>query len=1029
MKRTMLLIAMIAFAVMSNAQITFTINTQPCNANGIITANFTGMTTPLTVTWSMYGLTVTHTGVSTLSDQLTGWNGAQISLTVVDATPTTYYGFHAAAPPFTFTDTTSIAICPALGAVGLTITGGTAPFTYEWYTQGTSTTVLGTTNPISLASGAYDVKVTDANGCVWGTRIDSSAGYIYIPSAPAFNYPVSTTAANCTNGTASVGTILGGTPPYTYLWSNAATTSSISGLTMGSYYVTVTDANGCAVNNSAYVMQAVTINVNTTPTPATCLQSNGAITGFGSGGTPPYSYLWSNSATTQTQTGLPAGYLTLTVTDAHGCVGNGGGNILASTPITATNSVTASSCTASTGSGTLTVAGGTTPYTITWYTYPAQTGTTATGLPAGDYGFHITDNVGCVRDGTVHIPPVHIIACNFSETDATCTLSNGALAVFASGGTTPYTYLWSNSATTSSISGLGSGGYTVTVTDNSGCHVTKYAQVDVYSPVHVGISSTPASCIFNSDGSAHAVVWGGTSPYTYGWSNSSTSSTISGLHKGYYSVFVSDANGCTAHDQTYVGYNPSNNSCYCTITGTVYNDANQNCTQDVGELGLQNIQIHCSGQGYAYTDASGVYSFIVPTGSYTVSQTILGFYPLAPCQSNAIPVSVTASSGCVHTINFADTVTPIHDMHISTWDYNLPVPGNTYYQHVVISNDGTVTESAIQAGYLTDGQLPSPSFIPSTIFTGTGDYRDITSSTSPTMAPGATRPFLVHYPVPTNIPLGTNVVFEDSVAYVAPISNWLNDYSPWNNVNYFTTTTVSSYDPNFKEVSPKGTGPTGLIPYTDSVLEYMVHFQNTGTYQAQNVVVVDTLSSNLDWTTLRPIYRSAECATTIDENGVAKFTFNNINLPTATNDPITSNGMLTYTIKLKHALPVGTQIKNTASIYFDYNAPVQTNTTINTLSSATEVNTVAATENSSFTVFPNPANNIVYAVINSNGANANGYISICDLSGRVVMTKEISTAKGQQKVSVNVNTLSPGIYFVNLYNDSKVQTQKLVIMK
>ena len=961
-----------------------------------------------------------------MSDQLTGWTGAQLSVTVVDASSNTYYGYQVASPPFTISYSSTAAVCPALGTLTATVTGGTSPYSYQWYPQG-STTLLGTTNPINLAGGNYDNIVTDANGCKWGTTYDSLMG-AYVPNTPSFSYTLTSTDANCTNGTVSAGAITGGTPPYSYLWSNAATTSSISGLTMGSYNLTVTDANGCSVFGYSYVNQTINIPVNTTPTPATCLQNNGAIIAFGSGGTPPYSYLWSNTATTQSITSLVGGWYYVTATDANGCIGSGYGYVAISTPITVTESTTASSCTAPTGSGTLTVGGGTSPYAITWDTYPVQTGTSATGLPQGTYNFNVVDNVGCVQSGTVYIPPVHVITCSFSETDATCLLSNGSLGVSAAGGTTPYTYLWSNSATTSSISGLSGGGYSVTVTDNSGCHATKYKNVNIYSPVNVGIASTQASCIFTSDGSASAYVSGGTSPYSYSWSTSSTSSSISGLHTGPYYLSVIDVNGCTADDYTYIGYNASNNSCYCTITGTVYNDANQNCTQNTGEPGLQNIELHCSSMGYAFTDASGVYSFIVPSGSYTITQDIQAYYPLSSCQANAIPVTVVASSGCTHTVNFGDTVTAIHDMHISTWDYNFAVPGNTYSQAVIVSNDGTVTENAIQAGYNTDGQLLSPSFVPSTIFTGTGNYFDITSITSPTLAPAGTQSFVLNYSVPTNIPLSTSVIFKDSVAYMAPITNWLSDYTPWNNVDYFTTTAVGSFDPNFKEVSPKGTGSNGLITSADSVLEYMVHFQNVGTYKAQNIVVIDTLDSDLDWTTLKPVYQSAKCRTTIDENGVVKFTFSNINLPPATSDPVLSNGMLTYTIKTKHGLANGTQFTNSASIYFDYNQPVRTNTTLNTLGGSAEVSNLANSVHNSFSVYPNPANRFVYALLNNDAATT-ALISVSDMSGRTIINEEVNAQKGQQQVALDVNQLNPGIYFINLYENGTIQTQKLVIMK
>ena len=209
----------------------------------------------------------------------------------------------------------------------------------------------------------------------------------------------------------------------------------------------------------------------------------------------------------------------------------------------------------------------------------------------------------------------------------------------------------------------------------------------------------------------------------------------------------------------------------------------------------------------------------------------------------------------------------------------------------------------------------------------------------------------------------------------------------------------------------------------------MVHFQNVGNYKAQNVVVIDTLDSDLDWTTMHPVYQSHPCVVTIDELGVAKFTFKNINLPAEMNDAKGSNGMFTYTIKTKHNLPLGTQFKNSASIYFDYNAPVVTNTTVNTLGHPTNTPTVAKGTYGSFTIYPNPASKTFNAVITSADANQSASLSVTDISGRVLVSKTIALQKGTQTISTDVNQLSAGIYFVNLYQDGKVATQKLVIMK
>lgn len=1004
--------------------VNFTLTHPPCNADGIVTANFVNLVPPLTVSWYLNGSPVVHGGVSGLSDILNSYTGAPFTLMVQDVNNQVAYGSYAGAPPFNLSTSITNNVCPTPSSAAVTVTGGTAPYTYQWIDVATNT-VMGTTNPANLPAGNYSVKVTDANGCSY-SLVDSN----HVQPIAPFSYTMTATPANCTNGAASVSGITGsGTPPYSYLWSNGATSSSISGLSQGVYSVTVTDALGCALQKSREVLQSVTINANITPTMPTCTQNNGAMMTFGSGGVPPYTYLYSNGGTTQSQTNLASGSYSVTVTDANGCTGRGYTYLSASTPVIVTYSAVASSCTTPNGSATLSVTGGQAPYTVSWGTFPAQTGLTASNLAAGDYAFTVTDANGCVRTGSAHVPPVNVITASMTGTSASCLAANGTINIVPLGGTTPYTYLWSNGATSQNITGLAGGSYSVTITDAAGCKVTKSKMVETSSPVHAGLSSVSSSCIYAADGSVAATVWGGTAPYTYSWSNGQSGATATGLTQGYYWLHVTDANGCVASNYAQVNYG-SGTSCYCTITGTVYHDLNNNCVMDAGETGIPNVQIHCSGFGYAYTDAAGVYSFKVPTGTYTLSESVQATYPLAACQSNLITVNATAAAGCTQTYNFANSVNPIHDVHISTWNFTYAVPGNSYQQTCIISNDGTTSESNILATYQNDGQLNAATFSPAGIFAPvSARYYSTAGNSVPALAPGNAQAYGISYNVPTNIPMGTALVFHDTAVNAAPVANWLNDYSPWNNVNPLNTTVVSSFDPNFMEVSPTGSGPEGNITHADSVLEYMVHFQNLGTYQAQQVVVIDSLDANLDWSSLRPIYSSHKSKVSIDEHGVLKYTFSNINLPAKMYDERGSNGMFTFTIKLKRNLPLGTKIRNKAGIYFDYNEPVITNGVVNTLYKPTGINEEIQKDQLSFVLYPNPAQSAFTIVVDNKTANADTRISITDVSGRTLLGRSLRLQSGRQMIGMSTASLSAGVYFVNLDIAGRRSAQKLVVVK
>lgn len=460
-----------------------------------------------------------------------------------------------------------------------------------------------------------------------------------------------------------------------------------------------------------------------------------------------------------------------------------------------------------------------------------------------------------------------------------------------------------------------------------------------------------------------------------------------------------------------MGYDTAGTSCYCTITGKVYDDQNGNCVYDAGEPGIRHIMMHCDPFGYAFTDVNGDYSFRVPSGSYTISEVVQNQYPLAACQNNYIPVTVTASSGCTNMMNFANSIAVLHDLHICRISLYNAIPGNTYAQEIIVSNDGTVTESAIQLGFRHDGQLYFTGTMPS-VYTQTAPVADpgwySVNSGFPPLAPGESTVLQADYAVPLDIPLGTLVNFKDTISAAVPLSSWSSDYTPWNNVKDYQTVVTGSYDPNFKEVSPKGTGPQGYIHTSDSVLDYVVHFQNTGTYYAQKVVVVDSLDSDLDWTSLRLGYSDHNYTATMSENGVLTFIFDNIQLDWQSNNGITSRGLVMYSIKQKPDLVPATEIRNSAAIYFDYNAPVMTNQTLNTITALAGVVETSADNNIS--IYPNPANDRLTIGF---GKQTNvEVINIYDLQGRIVQSEKAMKNGTVQQISVS--NLVKGLYFIEL---------------
>jgi uncharacterized repeat protein (TIGR01451 family) len=983
---------------------TCTVIQQPCNGDGILQTTVTsGMTPPLT--FHYYDPFNTEHTVSGFSDTYIGeftyyvWvsDGFNQNLWL----PT-----YMIRPFYVDYPVTTPAICPNPGSATITINQGTSPDYVDWYddSQPFPGNYLGTGNPMTLPGGIFTAKVF-YNGCyVYQDTM------VYIPYLSSITFDVATTVANCTNGTAAVTNIAGGNSPYSILWWNGATSFSVGGLSAGSYSVTVTDNIGCYTTHEFYIEQAVQIPVNLVVTQQpTCLQNDGSVMAFGSGGVNPYTYLWNDGQTTQQAVNLGGGAgVNVIVTDVNGCMGTGSTWLASSTPIDVTYTVTPSSCTAPTGSATLTITGGTVPYTINWNTYPPQTGITATGLAPGNYGFTVTDATGCVQTGACTVPPQSIINASIWSMDALCPMNTGYAGVSVSGAS-PFSFLWNTGATTQTIGSLPPGYYHCTITDVNSCTVTRFTTVHSVSPVSVGVISTPATCMYANDGSLYAVPTGGTAPYTYAWSNGSTSNPAVNLLPGNYYCYVTDASGCTTSKFCVVGNSATNDACYCKIEGYVWLDPAEACSYTAGMTGIEHIRIHLAPFGYTWTDASGYYSFLVPTGTYTLSEVVENVYPLTPnCTENdPVQYNITAASGCTYSHDFFNIINPLKDVHLTAVNWTMPVPGNTFTQRLYISNDGTVPLPDILLNYYPETAIGP--FVSAPPMSSGGSY--FFNSGAIGLNPGEETNYFITYsdPIPVNMPLGTLLNFSGIVAHDPPISNWLDDYSPWNNWINWTATVVGSFDPNSKEVYPKGEGVTGLISANDSVLDYVIHFQNTGTWYAENVVVTDTLDPDLDWSTVQPGAASHNYTAELSQDGVLKFTFPNIHLIWQDANEINSNGMVTYSVKQKPALAIGTEIKNAAAIWFDYNPPVITDTTLNTIGIHT--GTPSPAKDNGIRIYPDPAATELFIDTKSFGPLRS--LSIHSLTGNTVLIVKTSTAPVQK---IGVGELSPGMYFVKVVN-------------
>lgn len=427
------------------------------------------------------------------------------------------------------------------GTAAVTATGGSSPYTYNWNTGETTSAIF------NLGPGTYNVQVTDNNGC-------SKTASVSVTSANGPVISLSETAISCAGKcdgalTASVT----GSSPYTYSWSGGETTSSISSLCEGTYSLEVTDNNGCVGTINTTLVSPTQMTNDLSSLPENCGNSDGMASVNVSGGTSPYTYLWSNGGTTATISNLASDPYTVTITDGNGCQSTGSVMVGNNTGPSLTMSNTKVSCNNDCdGSATVAATGGSFPYTYAWDDASNQTTATAINLCAGTYNVIVTDNAGCTATGSVTLNNPAPLTATTSSTDASCSEPNGTASVVPTGGTAPYSYDWSNGANSANIINLAGNVYTVVVTDENGCYVTATAEVQSEGGPSIGIRPTDATCYGACDGEATVNILGGLAPFTYSWNTSptQTTSTITGLCPGIYGVTVTDANGCTSSANT-----------------------------------------------------------------------------------------------------------------------------------------------------------------------------------------------------------------------------------------------------------------------------------------------------------------------------------------------------------------------------------------------------------------------------------------------------------------------------------------------
>lgn len=531
------------------------------------------------------------------------------------------------------------------GGIVVNTTGGVQPYSYTW---GPSNSVNSTGVLSNLSGGAYTVTVTDDNGCTW-----TGSTTIFEPTPLTMNtltlssyngYGISCPGG--TNGYVSVEGV-GGNGNYTYNWNNGSTSAALNNLGAGNYTVTISDSKGCTITHSYTLSAPLFMATSTQATMVSCNGgSNGAVNLNVLGGVSPYNFAWSSGQSTEDLSGIAAGIYVVTITDNNGCSTTKTATITQPTQLVTNAAVSSNlhgadvSCPGSTdGSATVTVSGGTAPYSYIWTNEGGSVTPSISGLGAGTYTVTVTDSKSCTSVSTVTLvnptPVTAVVNATSSYGPQAFNVAcfggtNGAATTVASGGTAPYSYAWSQpSGNFASVSTLAAGLHTVTVTDINGCNTT--ATVTLTQPsalvVNVDVVNT-VSCTNENDGALMVTASGGVGAYTYNWSNSlGVNTSVSGLIAGTYTVSVTDENACVVMD-SYTLANPTPVVADLIVTSN-YNGYSVSCNGSTNG----SLQINASG-------GTGAYSYHWNHDANNTSNVASGIPALAYI------VTVTDAKGC-----------------------------------------------------------------------------------------------------------------------------------------------------------------------------------------------------------------------------------------------------------------------------------------------------------------------------------------------------------------------------------------------
>lgn len=510
---------LLGYNVPEAAPITVSNNSAPISCNGETTTAtllVEGGSGPFEYLWNdgSTNPTISNAGPGNYSVTVTDASGCEESTSFTLTAP----------PAITATSTTVDVDCfGGTGSANIEASGGVPPLNIDW---------IGL-DPNNLPAGNYVINISDASGC-------NIFHQFTINQAPAFSAEVNTSNPECfgENGSAVV-EVSGGTFPYDLDWGG----NDPSDLPTGDYSLIVTDGNNCSIVVPFEIEAPPELIVEIGTTAAACFGENGTATLLISGGTPPYNIAWDHGPTEDFLDDLPAGNYSVTITDAEMCSISESITINEPDELDQIIAITNATCGEENGSASVTINGGTPPYTYQWSNGGDEA--SISNLAAGTYNVVVSDVLECnieLELEVIEVPPF-TIESEVIQNLACYNDDNGSIELSISGGTAPYTFLWSNGATELNIYNLTAGTYELTISDAASCTETRVYEITQPDALLVSYDVNYDPCE-SEIGEITINPYGGTPPYTIAWEDGSDTKVLEIDHAGQYPLSVTDANSC-----------------------------------------------------------------------------------------------------------------------------------------------------------------------------------------------------------------------------------------------------------------------------------------------------------------------------------------------------------------------------------------------------------------------------------------------------------------------------------------------------